>query len=174
MLVAQEDATAASKAKVMHKAIASQTSCQRQLASLRSRRTQYLQGWQKYLGDLIDNLEKQLEEKGTVMADFAATESALEDKMEQAREQVLQLAGGEVKTEQEGMDTDAAGLAEAPTPTVLSPSPPELKDQEDGLKKALHAAKEALDAEASEANRERTPRRGSKGSIEISDDETGL
>ena len=171
LLAAQEEATAASRAKVMHRAVASQTNCQKQLASLRASRTQYLQGWQKYLGDLLTNLEKQLEEKKTVMADFATTEATLEETIEAARDQVLQMAGGEVKAESDGMETEPTSLTEVAAPVAPSATVPDLRAKEDGLREALHMAKEALDQELTEVNRERTPTRKS---IEISDDEQGL
>ena len=59
--------------------------------------------WTKYL-DLEVNLRQQMEEKSSTMAQFAATEDTLMDAIEQAREQMLVMAGGEVKKEEDEME----------------------------------------------------------------------
>jgi len=191
VLVAHEETATATKAKKMHKAVASQASCQKQLTALRTRRDKYLQGWQQYLTDLIASLEGHIEEKQNILADFAATEEALLDTMEAAREKVLEMAGEGVKQEPvDLMDTEAMGVTLPPAPKTTAPAvapapasstrlaaPPSMENDDTKLLTALRRAREDVIAEAAEAKRERTPRRSKTDTVPIvsvSDDEQGL
>eukprot|EP00439_Symbiodinium_sp_Y106_P042645 s1302_g5.t1 len=173
MVDAQAEASAASRAKTMHKCIATQTSSTKQLQSLRLQRTQYMAAWTKYLEDLEVNLRQQMEEKSSTMAQFAATEDMLMDAIEQAREQMLVMAGGEVKKEEDEME-----VGEVPEVPTAAEAVEDLgtAQQEKVLLEALKKAKESASKEKGAAKRERTPRRKAKdGEAQaISSDEQGL
>ena len=173
MVDAQAEASAASRAKTMHKCIATQTSSTKQLQSLRLQRTQYMAAWTKYLEDLEVNLRQQMEEKSSTMAQFAATEDTLMEAIEQAREQMLVMAGGEVKKEEDEME-----VGEVPEAPTAAEAVEDLgtAQKEKVLLEALKKATESASKEKGAAKRERTPRRKAKdGEAQaISSDEQGL
>ena len=129
--------------------------------------------WTKYLEDLEVNLRQQMEEKSSTMAQFAATEDMLMDAIEQAREQMLVMAGGEVKKEEDEME-----VGEVPEVPTAAEAVEDLgtAQQEKVLLEALKKAKESASKEKGAAKRERTPRRKAKdGEAQaISSDEQGL
>lgn len=180
MVEAHSEANTATKAKAMHRCVATQATGTRQLQMIRSQREQYLQAWRTYLDDLGKGLQKQMEEKVQVLADFAATEETLVDAIEQAREQVLQMAGGDQSKTGDFMDLTEPGTENAELKIPELPSHADLQAKEDSLLEALKMAQEQAADAAREVKRERTPRRTDKTKdkdgemVAISSDEQGL
>ena len=157
-----QQTSASAQAKALHKNVAAQASATKRLASLRSRRAQYLVSWKEYMQKLSESLENQLQEKADVLAGFDAEESTLLDAIDTAKATVLSLAGKEAGTH-----------GEAPTEMDVSDAGPsseerqKLQRREEALLQAVRvtqedAAKEVASRESRDREGSRTPRRAGK------------
>ncbi|OLQ04377.1 hypothetical protein AK812_SmicGene12529 [Symbiodinium microadriaticum] len=160
ILAAHEDTTAASQAKAMHKCISSQAASAKQLKTLRQQREQYLMAWDTYISDLASNLEKQLEEKKQALAEYAATEDVLQEAIATAKDQMLQMAGGDASLQAMSsmMETDEPPTVEPAVPPdgAKKASPEEVAKKEENLGALIKGLKEANSKDLGEAKRDRS------------------
>ena len=156
LLMEQEEAQAASRAREMHRQVATQHTKTKKLTNLRAQREQYVKQWASYMETLSDTLQTQLKEKEATLQKFAENEAALLEDITGARAAVLQPAGGE------RVSSDALMDDEEPTIWI----PPETEKQQQTEVRLLELMRQSTLAAARAAHSgrdsSRTPRRERK------------
>ena len=153
--------SASANAKDLHRCISAQSNAAKALSQVQEDRETYLLGWQKYIHGLASTVEAQLTEKEQVMLNYQAAEESLQETIEQAREDMLRLAGGEGSKSSEATLMETDGLPGPALEDQAAIKAAELRQKEQALLQSLKVVKDDADQAATRKRKElsRTPRR---------------
>ena len=155
------------EAKAMHRVVAQKAAAKKELNKLRTARGNYLQAWSSYLDQVVDALQKQIQEHGETMADYQAKEGQWEASLQEATTTLAKLAKEDVESVSDDEDVekmmdasdakaDEAALAEVQAQCAAEKA----AAKNESLIAALQQARvQAGDALRQDQARERTPRR---------------
>ena len=155
-----------SEAKHLHKVVASQAAAKRELAKLRTSRTAYLQAWNTYVEQVMTTLQQQVTEHGTTMAEFQEKETQWEAALQDSTSTLAKMTqDGGVETvsdsdmESQENKVEAAIEAEAKARSAAERAQSQNQALIQAMEQVKTAAAEELKKDATDTNRERTPRR---------------
>ena len=166
----KEQSNVKSDAKHLHRLVARRSEAKRNLAALRDERANYEQSWSKYAGDLMKILQEQWDQRDSTLQNLDSKEQEWMTQLAEATKELK--AAAKDKTEVHASDSEPMSDTEvdrtAETDAKVVAKRAELTTSHQKLQEALAGVKAAAEAGA---ERERTPRRGTKRDVVTVEDE---